>query len=311
MSSGIPQGSIIGPLLFLCYTNDIHEVFKNECRVVAYADDMQIILEARTLPQLKKKIENAIVLAQKWYQRNSMKNNISKTEILVVNRSQKNEFLKIDVVDEGKQISIESKTYIKVLGVLIDNNLNWRKQVMEVKRKAMNITRNIHRINHLLPTKHRVNLYNAIISPQFSYADIVWGGCGKKESLSLQRVQNFAAKSITGNRKYDSATESLRKLKFLNLEQRRNIHETVFIHKALIERNTENINKEYKEFIPTTNTRFANLGKLKPPSHKTAKFERSPLYRTISAWNNCPNSIPTENIKQHKSQLQKHLIAQI
>ena len=311
VSSGIPQGSIIGPLLFLCYTNDIHEVFKNECRVVAYADDMQIILEARTLPQLKKKIENAIVLAQKWYQQNSMKNNISKTEILVVNRSQKNEFLKIDVVDEGKQISIESKTYIKVLGVLIDNNLNWRKQVIEVKRKAMNITRNIHRINHLLPTKHRVNLYNAIISPQFSYADIVWGGCGKKESLSLQRVQNFAAKSITGNRKYDSATESLRKLKFLNLEQRRNIHETVFIHKALIERNTENINKEYKEFIPTTNTRFANLGKLKPPSHKTAKFERSPLYRTISAWNNCPNSIPTENIKQHKSQLQKHLIAQI
>ena len=237
-----------------------------------------------------------------------MKNNISKTEILVINRSQKNEFLKINVIDEGEQICIESKPFIKVLGVLIDNNLNWRKQVNDVKRKSMNITRNIHRVNHLLPEQQRINLYNAVISPQFSYADIVWGGCGKKESLSLQRVQNFAAKSITGNRKYDSATESLRKLKFLNLQQRRAIHETVFVHKALQQKNTENINATYKEYIPTTNTRFASQGKLKPPKHKTAKFERSPLYRSILSWNRCPNSIPTDNIKHHKSQLQKHLI---
>ena len=199
VSSGIPQGSIVGPLLFLCYTNDIHEVFRNKCKVVAYADDTQIITEAKSLSELKKNIENTITLAQKWYQANSMKNNIGKTEILVINRSRKNEFLKVKVVDEGKQITIESKPFIKVLGVTIDNNLNWKKQVNEVKRKAMNSTRNIHRINHLLPTHQRINLYHAVISPQFSYADIVWGGCGKKEALSLQRIQNFAAKSITGN----------------------------------------------------------------------------------------------------------------
>ena len=308
VSSGIPQGSIMGPLLFLCFTNDLSEVFKDECKMVAYADDTQLIVDAKNLTQLKIKMERVITLAQQWYQKNSMKNNIGKTEILLVNTSHKNETIKIKIVDEGTQIKLESKSHIVVLGIIIDNKLNWTKQVNAVKRKSMNATRNIHRINHLLPMKQRIQLYHAIISPLFSYADIVWGGCGKKESQSLQRVQNFAAKSITGNRKYDSASDSLRKLKFLNLEQRRNVHETVFTHKALLQKNTENINQQYRNYVSTANTRQAEQRKLTIPKHKTSKFERSPLYRSILSWNKCPNDLPFTNIKQHKTLLQKHLI---
>ena len=284
---------------------------KDECRISAYADDTQLLVEANSMSQLKKKTEKVIYLAQKWYQSNSMKNNIGKTEVMVVNRNKKNESLKVNVMDEGKKITIESKLSIKILGVILDSNLNWRKQVNEVKRKALNTTRNTHRINHLLPTQQRINLYNALISPHFNYADVVWGGCGKKESLSLQKVQNFAARSITGNRKTDSATESLKKLKFLNLEQRRTIHETVFTHKAILQQNSENLNEEYSRYVPQTNTRYANKGKLNVPKHKTTKFEKSPLYRTISAWNKSPDNLPQENVKLHKTHLQKHLISKI
>ena len=109
----------------------------------------------------------------------------------------------------------------------------------------MNVTRNIHRINHLLPIKHKVHLYNALISPKFDYADTIWGGCGKVNSQRLQIVQNFAAKSITGNKKSDSATKSLSKLKFLKLDQRRHVHETVFAHKLLLFMNPDQINNTY------------------------------------------------------------------
>lgn len=308
--SGIPQGSIVGPLLFLCYTNDFHEELTGECKTFAYADDTQMVIEATNLKQLTKKAEKVISLAQKWYQNNIMKNNIGKTEIIVINTTQKNERIKVTVEDEGINVSITSKPYIEILGVIIDNNLNWRKQVNKVKKKAFNITRNIHQINHLLPMKHRLNLYHAVISPQFSYADIVWGGCNQKEKLSLQRVQNFAAKSITGNRKYDSATNSLKQLRLLNLEQRLSIHETVLVQKALQNKSSENINSLYKEQLSTANTRQAANRKLLVPAHKTSKFERSPLFRSIASWNRCPNSINTENIKQHKKQLQNHMINQ-
>lgn len=308
--SGVPQGSILGPLLFLCFTNDLFNEFEDEeCKVIAYADDTQIIVTARKIEQLKQRIENVITKAQRWYKNNSMKNNIGKTEVLVLNTNQKaNHQINIKVIDEGQPVTIESKTSIKILGVIIDSNLNWSCQVNAVKKKAFNITRNIHKINHLLPMKHRIKLYNAIISPQFSYADIIWGGCRQKESKRLQSVQNFAAKSITGHRKYDSATNSLNTLKLINLDQRRKVHENIFTHKALLQQSTENINNQFKEHISTTNTRHAVQNKLNIPKHKTAKFQRSPLYRTITSWNTNP-IFSFGNIKQHKFLLQKHFIA--
>ena len=174
----------------------------------------------------------------------------------------------------------------------------------------MNITRNIHRINHLLPLKVRKDLYNAVISPQFNYGDIIWGGCSKKDSKSLQLVQNFAVRSITGNRKHDSATNSLNTLDLLNLAQRREIHESVFAHKALLDKCSANINQLYKSHISTANTRQAAAKILTIPSHKTAKFESSPLYRTIKSWNSCPSTLPFDNIKAHKNGLQTLFIQQ-
>ena len=307
--SGVPQGSILGPLLFLCFTNDLFKEFQEDCKIIAYADDTQIIVTARKAEQLKQRIENVITAAQKWYQNNSMKNNIGKTEVIVFNTNPKRNYqIQIKVIDEGKQVTIESKTKIKILGVIIDANLNWSNQVNAVKKKAFNVTRNIHRINHLLPMKQRIKLYNAIISPQFSYADIIWGGCRQKESKSLQSVQNFAAKSITGHRKYDSATNSLKQLNFINLEQRRKVHENVFTHKGLMQLSTRNINNQYKEHISTANTRHAEQKKLNLPIHKTSKFQKSPLYRTITSWNDYPN-FSYGKIKQHKALLQKHFVA--
>ena len=172
--SGIPQGSIIGPLLFLCFTNDLADVFTDEeAQMFAYADDTQLVVSDKNINQLKKKIERVIKLAQNWYLNNSMKNNIGKTEILILNSGRNTLNIQITVEDEGEKVTIKSKPFIKILGVVMDCKLNWTKQVNAVKSKAMNITRNIHRINHLLPMKQRLNLYTAVISPQFSYADTV------------------------------------------------------------------------------------------------------------------------------------------
>jgi hypothetical protein len=308
--SGIPQGSILGPLLFLVFSNDLAEVFTEETKMVAYADDSQLVVNAKNMTELKIKIERVIQIAQNWYVNNSMENNLGKTEILVFNRGRNTQNLQITIYHDDEKITIKSKQFIKVLGVIIDSKLNWTNQIKAVKNKAMNTTRNIHRINHLLPLEVRTNLYHAVISPLFNYADIVWGGCTKQDSKSLQRIQNFAAKSITGNRKYDSASDSLRKLNLLNLEQRRQVHETVFTHKALLEKSTENINNQYKDHLSSANTRQANSKKLTIPLHKTAKFESSPLYRSVKSWNSCPSNLPFGNVNQHKNMLQKHMLHQ-
>ena len=82
--SGIPQGSIIGPILFVCFTNDLAETLVS-CKMISYADDCQIVVSDGSMRELKIKIEHVIRQAQNWYNENSMKNNIGKTEILIIN----------------------------------------------------------------------------------------------------------------------------------------------------------------------------------------------------------------------------------
>ena len=306
--SGVPQGSILGPLLFLCFTNDLPNCFTENQKLLSYADDTQILVDANSIQELKMKIENVINIAQSWYEKNSMKNNSGKTEILILNIGRwKKEKIKIKVIQDKKPVTIKPQQHIKVLGVHIDSKLNWDMQVNHVKKKSLNITRNIHRINHTLPIKQRIQLYHTLIEPHFSYADIIWGGCGKLNAQKLQTVQNFAAKSITGHRKRDAATPSLHKLKFLKLEQRRRVHETVFTHKSLVDKNPENINTLYLNQLSLGNTRQAYNGKLNPPKHRTAKYQQGPLYRTLTSWNKCPIR-ETGDVNKHKQLLQKHLL---
>ena len=105
----------------------------------------------------------------------------------------------------------------------------------------MNVTRQIHRINYFLPMDQKLMLYNTIIAPLFNYGDVIWGGCDEKDSKSLQKVQNFAARSICGKRRFDSASQSLKELRLLDLKTRRKVHEAVFTHKAISSKTDENI----------------------------------------------------------------------
>ena len=308
IASGIPQGSIIGPLLFICFTNDLAEDFK-DTKIVSYADDSQIVVDAKTLTQLKTKIEKVISIAQNWYESNSMKNNITKTEILVISPGrEKRNHLKIKVIDEGKTYNIDTKSTIKVLGIHLDENLNWKKQINHIKRNSFNAARNLNRVNNLLPVKHRIQLFKSLVEPHFSYADVVWGGCGKINANNLQLAQNYAARSILGRKKRDSATAALKQLRFLNLAQRRHVHETVFAHKSLLDKHPDDINATYKQLLSTTNTRSATNKKLTIPKHRTSKYEQSPLYRTITSWNAVPTTIPKGDVLKHKNAYQRFLM---
>ena len=310
IKAGVPQGSILGPLLFICFSNDIYEAFEDKCEAFSYADDSQLILHSKNQKQLIKKIEEIIKVAHGWYSGNCMKANQSKTEILIVNNGGiRTENMKIKILDEGKQKILIPSKHIKVLGVKIDENLSWEKQILNVKKTASNTIRKLHRINHLLPIDIKIQLYNSLVVPHFDYGDIIWGGCKVKDSNKLQVTQNFAIKSITGAKKYDHASNSFEKLKFLKLKQRRKVHEVVFVHKALLGNLPDTICEKYIQQCPTSNNRSSTSAKLNLPAHKTSKYENSPFYRTISSWNDVPTTINTNTAtKSFKKEYQRSLI---
>ena len=102
---------------------------------------------------------------------------------------------------------LEVQENIKILGVYLDRNMNWNKQVDNVKKKAYLATRNMLRVKDILTTEARTKLYDSMITPHFNYCDIVWGGCTKQKANELQRIQNIAAKAIV-NRKDVSSKQA-------------------------------------------------------------------------------------------------------
>ena len=180
-STGVPQGSILGPLFFICFTNDLPDYFQNICKINAYADDTQLLVTAETIPELKEKVELAIQTAESWFTKNLMKINTKKTKVLVFNTDPALKTLQFSIQNEGKFIEIKPVEHVEVLGIFIDPDLSWKKQIKRIKRNAMGKIRNLHRINFMLPRQQRINLYNALVSPQFDYGVILWGGANQKE----------------------------------------------------------------------------------------------------------------------------------
>ena len=337
--SGVPQGSILGPLLFLCFINDLPKCFDNVCKFLSYADDTQLVVSAENDEDLTPKIENVINLAQCWYEKNGMKNNSGKSEVLVIShrtkipleiktktfkdnnkskitKSKDPRFknlsiihpLKINVKENKKSVQIYPKKSIKVLGVEIDEQLTWAKQVNKVKRNAINVIRKVHRINKFLPLKLKMTLYQTLISPLFNYADIIWGGCNKKTQQKVQVAQNFAVRSILGKQKHESAKAALKELRLLNLEKRRVVHAAVFAHKSLTKKTTLSIYKKYQEFRPKLKTRNSQNHKINIPRHNLSKYKKSPFFRTIKAWNQATPFLGFGEIKGHKNSFQAALV---
>ena len=304
VTAGVPQGSILGPVLFICFTNDLPEKFKN-CKIISYADDTQILVSARTYKQIKKLLENLISAAQTWYTENSLLINASKSEVMIISRRKQREKIHIDVTEEGTIKQLEFQESIKVLGIHIDCELNWNRQVNEVNKKASYAARNLSRINHLIPNKARLLLYNSLVATHLNYADTVWGGCGSKNKNKLQRTQNAAVKSLLGMKKYDSASEALKKANLLPLEEKRKIHEGVYVHKALKGNLPTATCRKYKE--QQMNNRSIVKKILTIPKHRRELYKNSPFYRTITTWNQIPQAIKnTETTTTFKNSYQKH-----
>ena len=98
-------------------------------------------------------------------------------------------------------------------------------------------------------------------------------------------------------------------MQYLNLAEKRKVHEAVFITKSLLNKTAQNITNQYLEYLPSCDTRQAQTGKLNIPKHRTAGYENSPLYRTIKTWNDIPSNIETNDPRTLKKQYQNYLVA--
>ena len=150
---GVPQGSILGPLLFIVYVNDLPQVIQSSV-VTQYVDDTKMTLVANDVNSLEKKLDEDLQHVLKWADDNKLKMNTRKTQLMLLSRKRREREMSRVRVSINKEI-IERSRSVKCLGVMLDDGLNWKEHVESVRRKCFTRLAKLMRLRDVLHLKPR------------------------------------------------------------------------------------------------------------------------------------------------------------
>ena len=199
---GVPQGSVLGPLLFLIYVNGINRhVHLGTCNL--YADDALIYCTGNSIVELNNSMQKCVDDIQEWYEQNKLVINRPKSNVMLVTTRQMLYHM-VDkefnvLIDNQKLLQCTSMTY---LGVEIDNTLSWDAQTNDVCKNLVFIISRLSRLKMVLPRYLLMSIYTSIIQPRIDYAISIWGYTSSHSLNKIQRLQNRSARIITRNYDY-------------------------------------------------------------------------------------------------------------
>ncbi|CAB4019481.1 Hypothetical predicted protein, partial [Paramuricea clavata] len=185
----IPQGSILGPLLFNIFMNDLVSVIKHS-KLSAYADATQISYADKDPAKVEEVINSDLSKVDKWYKENRMQRNLSKYQAIVMGKPNANlEF-------RCENTTIPNCEEMELLGVTMDNKLKFEKHVAKICRKMSQQTAVLKRMRNILPFEIRSNIYTCFIAPHFRYCSETWHFCNKITADKLEKVNDRAIRFV-------------------------------------------------------------------------------------------------------------------
>ena len=225
VTSGVPQGSVLGPIMFLIYVNDMPVGIDSYINM--FADDTKIMRKVKTMEDCNK-LQKDLDKIYKWSKEWLMEFNISKSHVMKMGRSKYRPNKDYKLGEENLEETSEEKD----LGIIIQNTLSPEKHINKVFGKTYNMLQNIGLAFHYLDEGMMNKIICTLIRPQLEYAACIWSPHMKKHVKKVERIQRLATKMVPGLKELEYE-ERLKRLGLTTLEERRIRGDIITLYKLV------------------------------------------------------------------------------
>ena len=302
---GVPQGSVLGPLLFLLYMNDLAFCVP-EFNTILFADDTSLSLAGQNYIQLLQEFNRLLGRVSDWLRVNLLSLNVSKTKYMLFKKQRENmDHGKVfingeEVLRVGK--GLKQETY-KYLGVLIGEDLTFSEHVTRIKGKLMSASFILNQSKNFLPFKARLQVYRSLFESHLNFATIVWS-VNRDAVTKLGSIQQKALRYIFLKPRQSHVTPLLSPHNILKVDQLITSVRAKFIHNLRIRRLPDQFD-DFVKMIDVTddgvrNLRFSNF------NYCLDKDKTNPKYFISKSWNSLPYKLKSEQPDDFLEELRRY-----
>ena len=196
ITCGVPQGSTLGPLLFLIYINDLNTIF-SRAKVHHFADDTNLMFASKKLGTIESVVYCELKILVQWLRSNKLSLNESKTELMIFRSSQNQLELPCEIQIRFNKFRLKPTKEVKYLGVFFDEFLTWKKQIDTLCLKLSRSNGALSKLRHFIPLQLCKSVYYSIFYSYVLYGCLVWCYTNQNNIERLMKLQKQCTRLLT------------------------------------------------------------------------------------------------------------------
>ena len=311
ITHGVPQGSILGPLLFIIFINDLNKAIKHST-VHHFADDTNLLLADRSIKRINKRINHDLRLLTEWLRANKISLNADKTEIIIFKSKSKHITKHLNFRIDGKKII--PKTSVKYLGLYLQDDLHWNTHLNLLIKKLSRSVGILSKVRHFVPHWLLRTIYYSLFNSHLIYGCQIWG---QKNSTLLDKIKKIQEKALKvihfdpTNVTTNTLFSNSKILKLTDFIKYRNI---CYIRDSLKKNNPKPFHGIFTIFneIHQYHTRGANKNLVNMFQSQTSHYGQSSIKsRSVNNWNFYQQNLEIDLLNVEYSQFKSELLKAI